>query len=180
MSDHAKNNPYVWINNGIVNKRLYDGQAIPEGFKLGKVPTSQEVREKIRNTTIQNHKDPAYRENQSKKSKAAWENGCYANRKSTAHPAWNAGLTKETSIKLKEIGERHRGFKMSDEARAKLSESHKGLKPSNSIKILCIETGIVYLSINDAEKMTGISCYKLKKALKDPTYLIDNKHWVKY
>lgn len=180
VSDYTKNNPYTWINNGQINKRLYKNQEIPEGFIPGRLPPTQKVKDKIRQTTIENHKDQTYRENQAKKSKEAWEKGCYAKRKYTGHPSWNTGLTKESSQKLMEISQKRKGFKMSDEAKAKISKSHKGLKPSNCIKVMCIETGIIYLSINDATKITGISCYKLKKAIKDPNYLIDNKHWVIY
>lgn len=50
----------------------------------------------------------------------------------------------------------NKGKKASKEVREKLSISHKGQIPPNRKKVLCIETNIIYDSIAEATRKTGI------------------------
>ena len=38
-----------------------------------------------------------------------------------------------------------------------MSESHKGKLAHNRKRILCVETGVIYNSVSEAQKITGIN-----------------------
>lgn len=86
---------------------------------------------------------------------------------------WNKGLTKEDYRVAKYI--RKPGtFHHTEETKKILSEKHKGMPAHNRKKIICVETGIVYSSISEATKCTGIN--NISKAL-NPKYTAGGYHW---
>lgn len=116
---------------------------------------SESTKQKLRESTIHSL-NMGQREQISQTVKKRWKEGAYANRKHN-QVAWNKGLTKDTDIRIakscRQVGE----FRHSDESRKKMSESHKGKPAHNRKRILCIETGVIYNSIVEAQNITGIS-----------------------
>lgn len=55
------------------------------------------------------------------------------------------------------ISDGNKGKKLSEETRKKISTSRVGTPAWNKKKVLCIETGIIYESVDDAMKKTGFS-----------------------
>lgn len=68
--------------------------------------------------------------------------------------------------KKKKISRANKGHKFTDEAKKKISESLKGRKAHNSLKVLCLETGIIYDSMHAAEKETGAKYKNISKVCK--------------
>ena len=66
----------------------------------------------------------------------------------------------------KKISNANKGHKFTNEAKKKISESLKGRKVHNSLKVLCIETGIIYNSMHIAEKETGAKYKNISKVCK--------------
>lgn len=120
------------------------------------VPISDETKAKL-SKTISDMMDDEYRYKISESVKRRWKEGAYVNRKKSSKPVWNKGLTKDTDVRIanscRKVGEFHH----TEEAKRKMSESHKGKPAHNRKKILCVETGIIYSSVAEAGKLTGIS-----------------------
>lgn len=64
--------------------------------------------------------------------------------------------------KCKRVGEAHKGKKLSEEHKRKLSEAHKNHK-GLSKKVLCVETGEVFPSVHEAQRKTGIAQSSISK-----------------
>lgn len=80
--------------------------------------------------------------------------------------------TEETKNKLREI---RKGKKLSDETKNKISESLKGKKNYRSKKVICLETGEIFASANEASKQLMINnisivCNKKIKQTKNLTF----------
>lgn len=64
------------------------------------------------------------------------------------------------SIKNREITARNNSMRIwSEESRKKSSESHKGIKASNRKMVLCVETGVIYDSAEEAAKSVGLKSH---------------------
>lgn len=91
----------------------------------------------------------------SKTVKKRWEEGVYSDRKYNQVP-WNKGLTKDDPRVAKYC--RKKGeWTLSEEARCKISEARKGRPALNRKKVQCVETGVIYNSVSEATKLTGIN-----------------------
>lgn len=116
---------------------------------------SESSKQKLREATIQSLNN-GQREQISDTVKRRWKEGAYENRKKSEKPVWNKGLTKDDPRVAKfcrKVGEFHH----SDKSKKMMSESHKGLPAPNRKRVECIETGVVYNSVAEATKLTGIS-----------------------
>lgn len=89
--------------------------------------------------------------------------------------------------KRKRSSESMKGKKHSEETKRKISEAHKGMKFSkehkrniskaNSKKVLCIETGEIFESINDIQRKTGIDQGSISKACNGIRKTAGGFHW---
>lgn len=68
--------------------------------------------------------------------------------------------------KLK-ISKANKGHKFTDEERKRISNSLKGNIPHNCKKVLCVETGVIYNSMHQAEKETGAKYKNISKVCKN-------------
>lgn len=128
-----------------------------ERIRLAALSMSQETKDKI-----------------SEAVKARWQEGRYANRKLPSTSPWNKGLTKEDPRVAKyarQTGE----FKHTDESKRKMSEAKKGKLPHNAKRVMCVETGVEYVSASDACRRTGINNITL--AANDSTKTAGGYHW---
>ena len=116
---------------------------------------SESTKQKLRQSTI-NSLNNGQREQIAQTVRQRWEDGVYANRKYN-QVAWNKGLTKDTDERIakncRKVGE----FNHTLESRRKMSESHKGKPAHNRKRVLCVETGVIYDSISEAQNITGIN-----------------------
>lgn len=120
-------------------KNFRQTEEAKERIRLAALSMSQETKDKI-----------------SASVRARWQEGRYANRKSPSVPPWNKGLTKEDPRVAKCVrkpGE----FKHTDESKRKMSEAKKGKLPHNAKRVVCVETGVEYVSASDACRRTGIN-----------------------
>ena len=81
----------------------------------------------------------------------------------------------------RKVGEAHKGMTHTEDVKKRLSEAHKGLPTWNKGRswtaeekqtmaeaqktrkaVICIETGIIYLGVRDAERQTGINRCSIK------------------
>jgi len=111
---------------------------------------TDEYKETLRNRHITDEQKFAI----SKTVKKHWQNGVYSNRKHNQIP-WNKGLTKDdprVAKYIRKVGEFHHN----EESKQRMSEHHKGIRPSNCKRIQCIETGVVYDTVTQATELTGI------------------------
>lgn len=67
----------------------------------------------------------------------------------------------------KKISNANKGHKFSEETKKIMSELKIGKKPINCKKVLCVETGIIYDSMHDAEKETGAKFKNISKVCKN-------------
>ena len=135
---------------------------------------TEKSKQKLRESTI-NSLANGQREQISNTVKKRWEEGAYANRKKSSTPVWNKGLTKDTDARIanscRKVGEFHH----SEEAKRKMSESHKGKPAYNRKRVECVETKVVYVSVSEAEKLTGISNISL--AARNQHRTAGKLHW---
>lgn len=105
--------------------------------------------------------------------KQRWKEGRYSNRKHNQIP-WNKGLTKDDpriAKSCRKVGEFHH----KDESRKKMSESHKGKFAYNRKRVQCIETSVIYSSVVEAQKITGINNISL--AARNSNRTAGKLHW---
>ena len=90
-------------------------------------------------------------------------------------PLYGKPISDETKRK---IGDANRGKQMSEEARQKLSESHKG-KPHPKIRrpVVCVETGVIYVSITEASEQTGALGCHISACCKGKRKTAGGYHW---
>lgn len=112
---------------------------------------TEQYKENLRNRPISDNQKLEI----SKTVKRRWEEGRYANRKYNQTP-WNKGLTKDDE-RIKKYCRKVGEFHHKEESRKKMSESHKGKLAHNRKRILCVETGVIYNSVSEAQKITGIN-----------------------
>jgi group I intron endonuclease len=110
--------------------------------------------------------------------------------------------SQETINKRKETRKNNTGFKHSEETKKKISKSHQGIKPNKETRelmsknrlgkekakdsswfnhlrpVICIETGMVYKSVAEAQRVTGIrSIYNYVNNTRKPK---NGYHWEYY
>lgn len=81
-------------------------------------------------------------------------------------------LTKAEHRKL-----HNKGKPCSEEAKKKISETLKGKKPANCKKVLCVETGEIFDSMCDAQRMTGIAQGNISAACYGKLKTTGGYHW---
>ena len=82
--------------------------------------------------------------------------------------------------RCKRVGEARKGKKHSEEAKRKISEAQKGKfinRKDLSKKVLCVETGEVFESMTDAQRMTGICYCGIGKACNGKLKTAGGFHW---
>lgn len=123
--------------------------------RKGKFHPTENAKEKLRQAAL--NMTGEQKKQISKTVKKHWEEGRYNNRKTTSHSSWNKGLTKETDIRVAQCCRKKGEFHHTQEARQKMSLSHKGKIAHNRRPIMCIETNKRYEYIGQAFKETGIN-----------------------
>lgn len=88
------------------------------------------------------------------------------------------------------MSELHSGKIVSQDTREKISNANKGKNHSEetknkisktmSIPIICIETGVVFIGIRDAERKTGISSANISKCINNKLKTAGGYHWKYY
>ena len=68
--------------------------------------------------------------------------------------------------KKKKISKANKGHKFNEETKQLMRKLKLGVKPINCKKVLCVETGIIYDSMHDAEKETGAKYKNISKVCK--------------
>ena len=132
---------------------------------------SQETRNKI-SEAISNIMVDEYKKKISESVKHKWKEGAYANRKHNQIP-WNKGLTKDdprVAKFVRKVGE----FNHTEEAKLKMSKSHIGKPAHNRKKVMCVETKVIYESVSEATRQTGIN--NISKSARKNT-IAGGFHW---
>ena len=114
---------------------------------------SEETKKKISNSLL-GHKvsqETLSKISKSLKGKSSWNKGKLS---------WNHGLTKETNESLKRASEHMKEFRHTEETKQKLKIIAANRKSTyydiHKVKVLCIETGIIYNSLKEAAKAIGM------------------------
>lgn len=81
-------------------------------------------------------------------------------------------LTREEHRKL-----HNKGKKPSEETKKKISETLRGKKPANCKKVLCVETGEIFESTREAQRMTGIAQGNISAACNGKLKTTGGYHW---
>lgn len=128
-------------------------EAISKALK-GRI-VSKESRLKL-SKTISSIMTDDYKHKISTAVKKQWEDGAYKNRKKSNNAPWNKGLTKEDERVAKYC--RKKGeFHHTERSKQKMSIAKQGKPAHNRKKVICIETGVVYASVSDAQKRNKIN-----------------------
>ena len=100
------------------------------------------------------------------------------------HPMYGKHLSEEHKRKLSEA---HKRENLSEETLRKMSEARKGkhlseeqkrkLVESNSRKVLCVETGTIYNSVNQAALNTGSHGPNISAVCRGKTNTAAGYHW---
>ena len=133
---------------------------------------TESSKQKLREATLSSL-NRGQREQISKTVKRRWKEGAYANRQQN-QVAWNKGLTIDDNRVAKyarKVGEFHH----SQESKIKMSISHKGKPAYNRKRVECIETGVVYSSVSEAQKITCIN--NISIAARDQHRTAGSLHW---
>lgn len=95
--------------------------------------------------------------------------------------------TEETKAKLSRANKGKpccwKGKKLTEEHKKKVSENHadfRGGKHGSAIKVMCVETGVVYEAISVASRETGICDDSISKVIRGVMQRAGGYHWVKY
>lgn len=76
------------------------------------------------------------------------------------------------------ISKGKKGKSFSSEHRKNLSESHKGLFNIGGKRVLCIDTKVIYESVNEAERQTGISSKNISAVCLGKRNIAGGYHWI--
>lgn len=151
-------------------------KAISKVHKGRKV--SVETRNKIRESLLNTYKTTDLKSRISKTVSIRWSQGYF---EGTLNSIRNREVSEETRKKLSEIGKRNRpvgSFHHTDEAKKKMSKAKKGKHAHNAIPVVCVETGILYKSIAEAQAKTGIN--SICTVVDDLDHVRGGYHWRKY
>lgn len=75
------------------------------------------------------------------------------------------------------MGEINKNRKHTESTKRHMSESHKSPRPYMRKPIKCVETGVVYLGLEEASKFTGCSRTSISNALSGKTKTGGGYHW---
>ena len=70
-----------------------------------------------------------------------------------------------------------KGRKVTEDIKKKISETHRKNGTYNAKKVICIETGIIYKTMSEASRSTGISRDRIRSSCNDPSKTTDGLHW---
>ena len=144
--------------------------AISKALKGRKVPKERKLKISKSISAIMTDE---YKQNISETVKQRWKEGRYSNRTYNQIP-WNKGLTKDDpriAKSCRKIGEFHH----TDKSRKKMSQSHEGIPAHNRKQVQCVETGICYNSVVEAQKLTGIN--NISIAARNENRTAGKLHW---
>lgn len=68
----------------------------------------------------------------------------------------------------------------SEETKKKIAEKNRGRSNSRNIKIICVETGVIYKSMSEASKQLGTYTSAIKLTVDNPHRTCQNYHFKKY
>lgn len=128
-------------------------------------------------------------ETKKKISKAnSGENNGMAKLKGDKNPNYGKKATKEAKEKMRVARYKYletnpgsmKGKHHSDESKKKMSESRTGEKNYRSKKVICLETKIIYGSLSEAERQTGVDRKKISVSCIDNAKTANNYHWMFY
>ena len=80
----------------------------------------------------------------------------------------------------KKISEANKGKKFSEEHKKKLSEAKLGGKPNRVSPVICIETGVIYKSIEEAHIQTGACKSSISNVCRGKGKTAGGYHWKYY
>lgn len=128
MSEENKKRKFRYYNNGVITKRFYEDEEVPQGWYLGNLSLKNRT---PWNKGLSSNTDERVKKNVDNATKTRKERGCYKK-------VWNKGLTKETDSRVKGLsGESNPMYgkhpipwnkgltKETDERVAKISQSNK-------------------------------------------------------
>lgn len=92
----------------------------------------------------------------------------------------NAEERTKQSERRKGVTPWNKGIKYSDERREKISVSHKGLPAHNRKRVLCVETGVIYVSTYEAAQAVKKSQSSISEAAKGKRKTAGGYHWKYY
>ncbi len=139
-------------------------------WQIGKI-LSEETKQKI-SMARTGHKDSE--ETKAKKSNGHKGKHLSQETKSKLSIARAEKVTDEQRERMKQLGFLNKGRAASEETKRKLSESHKGC---NAKKVMCIETNVVYQSINNAAQCTNIDGGNIGKVCNNKAKTAGGYHW---
>ena len=141
-------------------------------------PVSEETKKKISEANKGHHHSEETKKNMSEARKGIKLSEETKKKMSEAfkgRPGWNKGI-KHTDEARKKMSEALKGHTISEETKKKISEAHKN-HPSFSKKVLCIETNIVYPSIGEASRQTGITYQNISGVCREKQKTTGGYHW---
>ena len=109
-----------------------------------------------------------------KKLPKEWCESISRSKSGANHPYYGKHRPESTR---KKIGDANRGRKHSEETRRKFSESHKGKSNHKEVAVVCIETGIIYISMKAAQQETGVSASNIGSVCRGKTKTAGGYHW---
>lgn len=146
--------------------------------KIAKVRFSN-LSEKEKLTGVNNpmygkHHNEEWKINHSNVVKDLWRNKEYRNKQvdrmiGVNNPMYNIHLIGELNPMY--------GKKHTQETKQKIRESKLGKPSSNSRRVLCVETNITYLSMQDAGKEYNTTTSAIKRACDNNKYTCCKNHW---
>lgn len=77
----------------------------------------------------------------------------------------------------RKISESNKGKKVSPETRKKMSDAKKGFVPKISKPVICIETGVRYFGLMEAERQTGIAHSNIHRCITGQRNKAGGYHW---
>ncbi len=121
--------------------------------------------------------DPAAREAMSKRFSGE-QNPMYGKKLSEEHK--NKMLAASRAVPHRVLrGEENPmyGKHLSDAAKAKISAANTGEKNGRARRVLCVETGVIYGSIRDANRETGVRFDSISSSCRGVTQRAGGYHW---
>ena len=141
--------------------------------RKGKFHHTDEIKEKLRKIALDMSQEQ--RDKISESVKLRWAEGCYANRPKPE-------ITDEYRNHMREIGRKNvrvKGtFHHTQEAKDKMSASHKGKPAYNRKSVQCVETGVIYESIAQAENSLNVG--NISSIVDKPNRTAGKLHFITY
>ena len=84
---------------------------------------------------------------------------------------------KQTEEHKRKVREALKGRKVTEDVKKRISETHKRNGAYNAKKVICVETEIIYNTMSEASRSTGISRDRIRFSCKDSSRTTDGLHW---